>query len=106
AMKNLIFSIALIFFTSVVASAQNPVSTPTPLPTPTPTQLPDDLPPIAPNFEAPVRPLPSTDRIGVDVANQLPISWQDAIKLALQNNNDIDASKIDVKIAEYNLKAA
>lgn len=71
-----------------------------------PTELPDEPPPIAPNFEAPIRPLPSADRIGVDVSNQLPISLQDAITLALQNNNDIDSSKISVQIAEFNLKAA
>ncbi|HEY0462550.1 MAG TPA: TolC family protein [Pyrinomonadaceae bacterium] len=71
-----------------------------------PAQLPDDVPPIAPNFEAPVRPLPSAERVGVDVANQLPISLQDAITLALQNNNDIDSSRIGVTIAEFNLRAA
>ena len=71
-----------------------------------PAQLPDDVPPIAPNFEAPVRPLPSAERVGVDVANQLPISLQDAITLALQNNNDIDSSRIGVQIAEFNLRAA
>lgn len=71
-----------------------------------PTQLPDPPPPIAPNFEAPVRPLPSADRIGVDVSNQLPLSLQDAITLALQNNNDIDSSRIGVQISEFNLRAA
>ncbi len=71
-----------------------------------PTDLPPEPPPIAPNFEAPVRPLPSAERVGVDVANQLPISIQDAITLALQNNNDIDSSRIGVQIAEYNLRAA
>lgn len=71
-----------------------------------PAQLPDDPPPIAPNFTAPVRPLPSAERVGVDIANQLPLSLQDAITLALQNNNDIDSSRIDVKIAEFNLRAA
>lgn len=71
-----------------------------------PAQLPDDPPPIAPNFEAPARPLPSAERVGVNVADQLPLSLQDAITLALQNNNDIDSSKIDVQIAEFNLRAA
>ena len=71
-----------------------------------PAELPDEPPPIAPNFEAPVRPLPSADRVGVDVANQLPISLQDAITLALQNNNDIDSSRIGVQISEFNLRAA
>lgn len=71
-----------------------------------PAELPGEPPPIAPNFEAPVRPLPSADRVGVDVANQLPISLQDAITLALQNNNDIDSSRIGVQISEFNLRAA
>jgi outer membrane protein TolC len=71
-----------------------------------PAQLPDDPPPIAPNFEAPARPLPSAERVGVDVANQMPLSLQDAVTLALQNNNDIDSSRIDVQIAEFNLRAA
>lgn len=71
-----------------------------------PADLPPEPPPIAPNFEAPVRPLPSADRVGVDVADQLPISLQDAITLALQNNNDIDSSRIGVQISEFNLRAA
>lgn len=71
-----------------------------------PIALPEDLPPIAPNFEAPLRPLPSAERVGVDLINQLPMKLEDAITLALQNNNDIDSSKINVQIAEFNLKAA
>ena len=70
------------------------------------TELPTEPPPIAPNFEAPLRPLPSAERVGVDVMNQLPLTLDEAIKLALQNNNDIDSSKIDVQIAEFNLRAA
>jgi outer membrane protein TolC len=71
-----------------------------------PAELPSDPPPVAPNFEAPSRPLPSAERVGVDIANQTPITLNDAIGLALKNNNDIDSSRIDVKIAEYNLTAA
>lgn len=71
-----------------------------------PAVLPDDPPPIAPNFEAPVRPLPSAERIGVDIADQLSMTLEDAITLALQNNNDIDSSKINVQIAEFNLRGA
>ncbi|MBS1796578.1 MAG: TolC family protein [Acidobacteria bacterium] len=100
---------------TVPSQTQTPNTTPTTL-TPTqsvgnatgvaPTQLPDEPPPIAPNFQAPARPLPSADRVGVDVADQLPISLQDAITLALQNNNDIDSSRIGVQISEFNLRAA
>ncbi|MGI8468849.1 MAG: TolC family protein [Pyrinomonadaceae bacterium] len=71
-----------------------------------PAVLPDDPPPVAPNFQAPIRPLPSAERVGVDVTDQLPLSLQEAITLALQNNNDIDSSKISVKMAEFDLRAA
>jgi HAE1 family hydrophobic/amphiphilic exporter-1 len=124
--------IAVIVLGTSVASAQEPV-TPTPTPTPvapivTPTQtpaptvapastpipirvtppadLPNEPPPVAPNFEAPVRPLPSAERVGVDVANQLSLTLEQAIELALKNNNDIDASRNNVQIAEFNLRGA
>jgi outer membrane protein TolC len=71
-----------------------------------PAELPSDPPPVAPNFEATIRPLPSAERVGVDIANQTPITLNEAIALALKNNNDIDSSRIDVKVAEYNLTAA
>ncbi|HVG33301.1 MAG TPA: TolC family protein [Pyrinomonadaceae bacterium] len=71
-----------------------------------PAELPADPPPVAPNFEAPPRPLPSAERVGVDVGDQLSLTLNDAVRLALQNNNDIDASRIDVQIAEYNLRGA
>ena len=71
-----------------------------------PAVLPDDPPPVAPDFQAPIRPLPSAERVGVDVSDQLPLSLQDAITLALQNNNDIDSAKIGVRIAEFELRAA
>src|SRR5205085_5159084 len=71
-----------------------------------PAELPSEPPPVAPNFEAPMRPLPSAERVGVDIANQLSLSLNDAIALALRNNNDIDGSRINVEIAEYGLRAA
>ena len=71
-----------------------------------PAVLPDDPPPIAPNFEAPPRPLPSAERVGVDVANQLTLSLDEAIEMALKNNNDIDASRDTVRIAEFGLRGA
>ena len=71
-----------------------------------PAELPTEPPPVAPNFEAPPRPLPSAERVGVDMSEQAALSLNDAIALALQNNNDIDASRIDVQVAEFNLTAA
>lgn len=99
-MKKFVFGLLIGLAAAVSCAAQTPV------PTPTPAKLPDDVPPIAPDFRAPVRPLPSVERVGVDVANQLPLSLNDAIRLALQNNNDIETAKKDVEIAEFNLRGA
>nr|MBA2495329.1 TolC family protein [Acidobacteriota bacterium] len=71
-----------------------------------PAVLPDDPPPIAPNFEAPIRPLPSAERVGVDMMNQLPLTLEEAVTMALQNSNDIDTTRNDVQVAEFNLRAA
>jgi len=71
-----------------------------------PAVLPDEPPPVAPNFEAPARPLPDANRVGVDIANQLPMTLEEAITLALKNNNNIDISRNDVQVAEFNLRAA
>ena len=71
-----------------------------------PAELPADPPPVAPNFEAPTRPLPTAERVGVDVADQVALSLNDAVAMALQNNNDIDGSRIAVEVAELNLTAA
>jgi outer membrane protein TolC len=70
-----------------------------------PAELPQEPPPIAPNYQAPPRPLPSAGRVGVDVGDQMPLTLNDAIRMALKSSNDIDESRIDVQIAEYNLKA-
>jgi HAE1 family hydrophobic/amphiphilic exporter-1 len=71
-----------------------------------PAVLPDEPPPVAPNYSAPARPLPDASRVGVDIANQLPMTLEEAITLALRNNNNIDISRNDVQVAEYNLRAA
>lgn len=71
-----------------------------------PAVLPDDPPPVAPDFQAPIRPLPSAERVGVDLMNQLPLTLEEAIERALQNNNTIDVSRNDVRIAEFNLRGA
>ncbi len=70
-----------------------------------PAELPTEPPPVAPDFRAPARPLPSAERVGVDVSDQMPLTLREAIALALQNNNDIDGSRINVQIAEFNLRS-
>jgi HAE1 family hydrophobic/amphiphilic exporter-1 len=99
----IIFVISISF---INASAQTPPTIPTPTPNDiAPAVLPDDPPPVAPNFEAPIRPLPSAERVGVDNTNQLPMTLEEAVEMALQNSNDIDATRNDVRIAEFNLRA-
>ena len=73
-----------------------------------PTQSPQSLPPppIAPNFKAPPRPLPSAQRVGVDAADLAPLTLQEAIEMALQNSNDIDTVRQDVIMSGFDLKAA
>ncbi len=45
------------------------------------------------------------ERVGVESADAMPLSLNEAIKLALENNNDIRTSRIDVEKAEYRLTA-
>jgi outer membrane protein TolC len=45
------------------------------------------------------------ERVGVESSDAMPLSLNEAIKLALENNNDIRTSRIDVEKAEYNLTA-
>lgn len=73
---NRFLLIAIIALTSISAQAQQPLPTP-----------------IAP------------ERVGVESADALPFSLNDAIKLALENSNDIRTSRIDVEKAEYKLTA-
>ena len=46
------------------------------------------------------------ERVGVQSSDAQPLSLNEAIRLALENNNDIRASRIDVEIAEHDLTAA
>ncbi len=111
-MRVLVFSLMILFAGGVAAWGQDPTPMPTPSPVPLPSPyvpdavLPNDPPPIAPNFEAPSRPLPSSDRVGVDLANQKTLTLEEAVEMALKNNNDIDTSRNDVQIAEFNLRGA
>jgi HAE1 family hydrophobic/amphiphilic exporter-1 len=89
------------------AGAQTPSPTPLPLPTPTPEASPIDEPrqPTFPDQQRPIPPLPDLTRVGVLSSNVLPLSLNDAIRRALQNNNDIEVARDDVRVAEQRLKA-
>jgi HAE1 family hydrophobic/amphiphilic exporter-1 len=98
-----------VFGQTIIQATPTPTPSLSPQPTPTPgavTPANPDAPPVAPNFDVPLRPFPSADRVGVDNTNQLPLTLREAIALAFKSNNDIDSSRIDVQIASFNLKAA
>jgi outer membrane protein TolC len=89
--------------------ATNPTSPPTssPAPTPPPVDVTSQEPrePVIPAYQAqPMPPLPDMTRLGVS-NNTLPLSLNDAIKKALENNNDIEIARDDVRIAETQLRA-
>ena len=61
--------------------------------------------PNIPQFQAkPLPPVPSLTRLGVG-NDTLPLSMNDAIKRALENNNDIEVARDDVRFAETQLRA-
>ncbi len=81
----------------------------TPLPSP-------DVPPVDaiqdpsdPNFppveQKPLPPMPNMTRLGVTADQTLTLSLNDAVKRALENNNDIEVARDDVRIAEQQLIA-
>lgn len=78
-------------------------------PVPQPTIEPVTQEPREPNFpdlqQQPVPPLPDLTRIGITSTNVLTLSMNDAIRRALQNNNDIEVAKDDVRFAETQLRS-
>ncbi|HEX8189132.1 MAG TPA: TolC family protein [Pyrinomonadaceae bacterium] len=68
--------------------------------------LPAEPPAVAPNYEARTRELPSAERVGVDAGEPLTLTLEEAVRLALENNNDIEATRIDVTVSEHELAAA
>lgn len=53
----------------------------------------------------PVPPLPDLSRLGVTSDNTLALTLNDAIRRALENNNDIEVARDDVRFAETTLRA-
>lgn len=120
----LFISFALFSFGKV--TAQETVPSPIPTPTPTPQVLDktdssltdgdkekrvkpetlDGVPAIAPNYESEERDLPDLGRVGVDMMSQKPLSLREAIVKGLENNIDIEVTRKNVEIAEFDLKSA
>jgi HAE1 family hydrophobic/amphiphilic exporter-1 len=83
-----------------------PGTTVTPV-TPQPTPVDPNLEPRQPNFPdvqaQPLPPLPDLTRVGIQSSNVVPLSLNDSIRRALQNNNDIEVARDDVRFAEQQL---
>ena len=66
----------------------------------------DPVDPVFPSAERrPLPPMPNMTRLGVTSDNTLPLSLNDAVKRALQNNNDIEVARDDVRFAETQLRS-
>jgi len=86
------------------------------LPTQTPTDTTTPAPDITsgqelrePNFPSaaprPIPALPNLSRLGVTSDNTLALTLNDALRRALENNNDIEVARNDVRFAETTLRA-
>ncbi len=134
--KHLFFLIAITIFASLSEiKAQDtlppvlptpiptatPISTETPsatvTPTPVPTPIVDDkqqvapenlqgVPAIAPYYQNNDLSLPDLGRVGVDMMDQRALTLREAIALALENNKDIEVTRQNVRIAEFDLSGA
>src|SRR4030095_6341136 len=108
---------ALIFTVSGLAAAFGQTPTPSPAPNPGATPVTVDkqqvspeklqgVPAIAPNYSSSDRSLRDLGRVGVDMTDQRSLTLNDAITLALENNKDIEVTRKNVKIAEFDLLAS
>ncbi len=86
-----------------------PQASPTPMgeqPTTTDQTVQEPQDPVFPAVEQrPLPPMPNLTRLGVTSDNMLTLSLNDSIKRALQNNNDIEVARDDVRFAETQLRS-
>src|ERR1051325_4054344 len=99
-----VLALGLLVLPVLSVRAQTPSPTPPPQATPTPLDEPrqPDFPEVK---QLPLPPLPDLTRVGIISSNTLALSLNDAIRRALQNNNDIEVARDDVRVAEQRLRA-
>lgn len=102
------FSVFIIFLFFCGAETTAQTATPTPVETEQNKQPESlrNLPLIAPAYESEDRALPEVGLVGVDMGQQKPLALREAIAMALDNNKDIEVSRQNVRIAEFDLRAA
>lgn len=98
------------------APSTQPPATTAPSPSPTAATPPAETttqPPTGesqePNFPSvqprPVPPMPALDRVGINGTETISLTMNEAIRRALENNNDIEVARNDVRLAEQQLYA-
>jgi outer membrane protein TolC len=110
-LNYLISIFTAILIVSLSSLAQTPTPSPTPLPQAEDTQnvSPERLkgvPEVAPGYRYDDRKMADLGRVGVDMTEQKPMSLRDTLQLALENNKDIEVTRKNVRIAEYDYQAA
>jgi outer membrane protein len=95
---HLLFGLLVLLCPALVFAQE---TTPSPVPTPT-----LNVPSVTPDYRARQMPLPELGRVGVDMDQQQPLSVREALRLALENNKDIEVARENVKIAEFDLLGA
>ncbi|HEX3232435.1 MAG TPA: TolC family protein [Pyrinomonadaceae bacterium] len=101
ASKSVLAPLLLLVVLTMPVFGQMPTSSPA-------ASAPDmKVPAIAVDFRADARrPMPSLNRIGVNQADQQPLTLRETITLALRNNKDIEIARDTVKMAEFDLLTA
>ncbi|HEY0322604.1 MAG TPA: TolC family protein [Pyrinomonadaceae bacterium] len=90
----------------VTTPSANPSDLSTPLPSTIQDQTGDVREPLFPQQQPrPVPPLPSLIRLGINADSPLPLSLNESIRRALEQNNDIEVARQDVKYAETQLRS-
>lgn len=83
-----------------------PTAAPSPSPAPETETVEEPGEPKFPVVEPrPLPPLPNMTRLGVTSENTITLTLNDAIKRALENNNDIEVARDDVRYAETQLRS-
>lgn len=111
-LRRILLLHAVIFAAAVSGAAQTASPTPTsePMVSPAPSVEPQIV--VSPTPEttkivvaAPLKLQPAPPRVGVNPADTITLSLNDAIRRALENNNDIEVARNDVRLNETNLRS-
>lgn len=105
-MRSFSYIFLLIAMLTFAASAQTPTPTPADDTQNVKPEKLEGVPQVAPNYQQDDRSFPDLGRVGVDMLRQHPMTLREAITLALDNNKDIEVSRQNVRLAEFDLRGA